>query len=1134
MSAATYSFLPFLRQGLANSLKNTGGARGVYTVELSLKADGAVADGTAPRDVELYGPGDIVGIDTRSVLKTDPLNYITNFEPNYVAYIDFYEEDFPWRYTPLTPETDRRLKSWLALVVLKVGEFDEGKNLVNRPLLYFTLKGVAAADVFPKADQLWAWAHVHVNTDVVNATVKAGATDMASVLDNLQSKINSDPDIAYSRIICPRKLEENTSYHAFLIPAFESGRLAGLGDTPANIAAAGTNIAWAGGATPVDFPIYYRWQFNTGTVGDFEYLVRILEPKPADLRVGRRDMDMTKPGANLKWEEADDFDLGGILRLGGALQVPRKMLPVEERDKLDKLDGWGSDRLPHPFQKQIATLLNLADDYSFKAANDANVDAQANGLPIDPNDDADPLITPPIYGRWHAMIERVLEDRDGNDIHHDYNWINELNLDPRYRVSAHFGTRVVQENQEEYMNAAWEQIGDVLKANEKIRFAQFAMAAADIWYAKHLLPMAKINPEKFLMISAPVQRRILMDGLTVHQVVRESVLPTAVVSAPMRRITRGRGRLVRRLQKHSPEIDFRPETLVGKLSREEIQVSPPKEIAPELPSASELADLLKPPGIPVFLEQLLRNMPWLPWALLAFALVLILLLLILASGMLVWGIAAAIAVGALYLFIRLRRWIKGLQAADAIKPGEQRPEVVDRLPKSANFKLVPFGSTFVPERGSAVDSPEAMQFKEGLRGAFELVEATRNTIPDPVPFKPINVQTATDVVVTKLDPKTTIPNWTWANVRIPGWIRDQLEKEIFTEAMAYPRFDYSMYKPLANISADLFLPNINLIEYNSITLLETNQEFIESYMVGLNHEFARELLWREYPTDQRGSYFRQFWDVSTLMASDIADHTGKTEEEIREMYRDIPKLHLWSRFSKLGEHDHRQKPGEPETEEVVLVIRGELLKKYPNAVVYAHKAVWAPKSEDDPTFDKTQSRVLYKPEEGDKDKPSFDVIRTPLYRAQVDPDITFFGFKLDVDEAKGNGNPETPTLQNAGWFFVIKERPGEPRFGFDIPKEEVDAAANLTWNDISWTEVLPGQGVIDAVNPAEAIALAANVPPNTPDATSQGFLDQRDEDLQIKWNSDGHAVDAADLAYILYQVPVLVAVHAAEMLPKNE
>lgn len=1132
MSMATYSFLPFLRQGLANSLKNTGGARAVYTVELSLKADGVVAGATQPRDVELYGPGDIVGIDARTVLKTDPHHYITNFEPNYVAYIDFYDEDFPWRYTPLTPEADRRLKSWLALVVLKETEFDEGRNLLNRPLPYFTLKGVAAADVFPKSDQLWAWAHVHVNSDIVGTTIKAGTADMAAVLDNLQSKISSDPDLAYSRIICPRKLEAKTAYHAFLIPAFESGRLAGLGDEPANIAAAGTKIAWENGATPGDFPIYYRWQFNTGTVGDFEYLVRLLQPKPVDLRVGRRDMDMTNPGANLKWEEAPDLDLGGILKLGGALQVPRKSLPPAERDKLDKLDAWGYDRLPHPFQKQIAALLNLPDDYSYKPADNANVNAKANGLPVGSNDDADPLITPPIYGRWHAMVERVLKDREGHPIHHDYNWINELNLDPRYRVPAHFGTRVVQENQEDYMLAAWEQIGDVLKANEKIRVAQFAMAAANVWYEKHVQPMAKSNPEKFMMISAPVQRRVLMDGYTVHHVVRESVLPTAVVSAPMRRLTRSRGRIMRRIRRHSSVTDFRPETLVGKLSREEIQVSPPKEIAPQLLSAGKLADLFKPSGIPIFLEGLLRKAPWLPWLLLVLALVLILVLMALVPGPLVWGISAAIAGGAAYWFNQLQGWVKGLQAAGAIKSDGQRPQVVDQLPKSSNFQLVPVGSAFVPERGSASDSEDAKLFKQGLRGAFELVEVTRATIPDPVPFKPINIQATAEVVATKLDPKTSIPNWTLAHVHIPAWIRDQLEKEIFTEAMAYPRFDYPMYEPLVKISADLFLPNINLIEYNSITLLETNQRFIESYMVGLNHEFAGELLWREYPTDQRGSYFRQFWDVSTLIASDAADHAGKTEEEVREMYRDIPKLHLWSRSSKLGGHDHRQKPGAPQTEEVVLVIRGELLKKYPNAVVYAHKAVWAPKSQSDAAYDKTQSRILYKPEEGDKEKPSLDVIRTPLCRAQVYPDITFLGFKLDIEEAKGEGDPVTPTLQNAGWFFVIKERPGEPRFGFDIPKEDVDSQPNLTWNDISWTEVLPGPGVIDAVNPAQTITLAASVPPGTPDATSQGFLDQRGEDLQIKWN--GSSVDAADLAYILYQVPVLVAVHAAEMLPKKE
>jgi hypothetical protein len=1133
MSAATYSFLPYLRQGLANSLKNTGGVRAVYTVQLGVQADGVTADTTAPRDIALYGPGDIVGIDTRAILKTDPLPNITNFEPNYVAYIDFYEEDYPWRYTPVTPESERRLKSWLALVVLKTAEFSEGSNLINRPLPYFTLKGIAAGNIFPKASQLWAWSHVHVNIDVVNATIKEGAASMGGVLDKLQSEIHKDRDVAFSRIVCPRKLEPSTAYHAFLIPAFESGRLAGLGDTAANIAAAGTKIAWADGATPVDFPIYYRWQFSTGSVGDFEYLVRILVPKPADLRVGRRDMDMTRPGANLEWQEAPDLDLGGILRLGGALQVPRETLPKEEREKLDKLDGWGADRLPHPFQKQIATLLNLADEYSYKRADGANADAQAGGLPIDPNEDADPLITPPIYGRWHAMIERVLEDRNGNPIHHNYNWINELNLDPRYRVPAHFGTRVVQENQEDYMNAAWEQIGDVLKANEQIRYAQFAMSAANIWYAKHVVPMASGNPAKFMMLSAPVQRRVLMDGLTVHHLVRESVLPAAVVAAPMRRITRSRGRLARQLQKHAAEDSFRPELLVSKLAEEKIHVSPPKEIPPELPSASKLAETLKPPSLPNFLAQWLRKMPELPWAILVMAVIIIILLLLLLSGALAWGLATLTAAVAIYLFIRLYRWQQELGAADGLKPAEQRPEVVDRLPKSPDFTLEPVGSTITPIRGGSIDSQEAVQFKAGLRDAFELVAVTRETIPEPAPFKPIDIEATTAVVATKLDPEQTIPKWTWANIHLPDRIRDQLVQEVFTQVMNYPRFDYPMYKPLVNISAELFLPNINLIEYNSITLLETNQEFIETYMVGLNHEFARELLWREYPTDQRGSYFRQFWDVSTLLASDSIDHSGLNEEEIRELYRDIPKLHLWPRASKLGEHDHRQMPGEPEIEEVVLVIRGELLKKYPNAVVYAHKAVWAPKSKDDPTFDKTKSRVLYKPEEGDKEKPSFDVIRTPLYRAQVEPDIAFFGFKLDIKQAKGESDPQTLTVDNAGWFFVIKERPGEPRFGLDIPTEDVDAAPNLTWNDVSWTDVLPGNGVIDATNPAQTITLATTVPANTPGANEQGFLDQRNEDLQIKWNGGGHAVDAADLAYILYQVPVLVAVHAAEMLPKN-
>src|SRR6202022_352385 len=97
-----------------------------------------------------------------------------------------------------------------------------------------------------------------------------------------------------------------------------------------------------------------------------------------------------------------------------------------------------------------------------------------------------------------------------------------------------------------------------------------------------------------------------------------------------------------------------------------------------------------------------------------------------------------------------------------------------------------------------------------------------------------------------------------------------------------------MYEPLKKKSIELFLPNINLVAPNSITLIETNQKFIESYMVGLNYEFGRKLLWRGYPTDQRGSYFRQFWDVRSYVPS-----PGETPAQLSEKLKDIPPIHQW-------------------------------------------------------------------------------------------------------------------------------------------------------------------------------------------------------------------------------------------------
>ena len=101
------------------------------------------------------------------------------------------------------------------------------------------------------------------------------------------------------------------------------------------------------------------------------------------------------------------------------------------------------------------------------------------------------MITPPLYGQWHAQTSRLLEATmpPTSD-----NWVHELNLDPRFRVPAGFGTAVVQEHQEEYMAAAWNQIGDVLEANRRIRFAHLAREVAGSMHRRHLAAQLTADP----------------------------------------------------------------------------------------------------------------------------------------------------------------------------------------------------------------------------------------------------------------------------------------------------------------------------------------------------------------------------------------------------------------------------------------------------------------------------------------------------------------------------------------------------------------------------------------------------------------------------------------------------------------
>jgi hypothetical protein len=1108
MALGTYSFLPWLRQGLANQITSgdndeTVRVRAQVNVGLELRGR-QVSDGELSppvpvnRPVALFGPGDIVGIDRRAIFRVEPRNWITNFEPNYLAHIEFYDEDFPWRYTPAAPDLDLgRLRPWITLVVLAEGEFTDGRNMKDKPVPFID---VPDPSVLPLADELWAWAHVHVNRSLAANDAEFVSDDMAAVIPKLEDVLNKNPDLAYSRIVCPRRLAENTPYHAFLIPTFEAGRRAGLGLEIGDIPA--TMSSWDPGPRPdpQSYPFYHRWFFRTGATGDFEALVRLLVPKPVDRRVGTREMDVQNPGSNVRG--LDKPELGGILKLGGALRPPSNVPP----DPPDIFERW-DETFPRPLQEDLARLINLADDY------------QTLG-------DPDPIITPPLYGTWHALRKRVLRDRDGNLINPPNNWVQRLNLDPRFRAAAGFGTRVIQDNQEKYMDAAWEQIGKVLEAQRRIRLGHFSVMISDIWFDRHLMPMLGVSHQKTLLMMAPLNKRVLTSGaVTVHHTLTTAFVQPAMTSPALRRIIRPRGRLIRKL----PFDDTTTlDQLIDRVNDGEVSAAPPKVAPPGVVTTDEAAAAVIPQDAPAWVIDLLRRFPRLALFVLIAALLLALIFVLLAFVFSLFPLFLVLAIVAIavgfYLYRLLLRWSNALRASDLLSDAGQTPEAIDRLPPSSNFTITEPGSGFVPTLGGT-DSVEAGRFKEALRNIFSLVQASAQ-VGAPIVKQRLDLVSFTANAVETVRPSRTIPVRVMAGVFVPPRLVNEMviPPEVFVEPMAYPVIDQPMYEPLTKRSSELFLPNINLIEFNSITLLETNQRFIESYMVGLNHEFARELLWREYPTDQRGSTFRQFWDVRGFFNAE-----NLNDETLKERLRDIPPLHRWSLNSELGTHDNRELSGEVE-EELVLVIRGELLKRYPNAVIYAHRACWQRKEvtaadkDLDPCLksggiDNTKERRLAPLTAAEEATPPRSKVLTPLYEAVVDPDIHFFGFDLTVAEAKG-GTGENPT-DDPGWFFVIKERPGEPRFGLDDSR----TSPLSVWNDLSWPDVQPD-------GPADFLVIADSPDGFTltaPGPSDEEKAPQRVEDLEVDWS---HEMSSAQLAYILWQAPVLVAVHASEMLPK--
>jgi hypothetical protein len=386
--------------------------------------------------------------------------------------------------------------------------------------------------------------------------------------------------------------------------------------------------------------------------------------------------------------------------------------------------------------------------------------------------------------------------------------------------------------------------------------------------------------------------------------------------------------------------------------------------------------------------------------------------------------------------------------------------------------------------GAGRPTPQAQEFRAAATALFRELSAAP---ADAVPVVALNLPQTRNTLIAELHPQKTLVESIRRKIRLAPGLSWQ-PKDPLEPIMAAPEFPQPMSQSLAELSQDWLLPGLAEVPPNTVSLLETNQKFIEAYMVGLNHEFARELLWNEYPTDQRGSCFRQFWNVAGRVPQpgEILDP---------EKQRDIKVIHGWDKSSPLGSNS--PKPASA-ADPLVLLVRGDLLRRYPNAIVYAVKAKMT-----------TQGRDLDEEE------------KHPIFVGKLEPDVSFFGFELTDERVRGGGSTDPH-----GWFFVLQERPSEPCFGLDV--SSAPAGIPGRWLDLSWGHLAGDAAGLEAI---KYIDLDQSLPD-----TSQ--IVPVPADPVVAWHATQglgpSGAKSSDLAFITLQRPARVAIHGSQMLPARQ
>lgn len=940
MTAPVYRFLPWARRGLAQgvlddeTIADTGGTHALparSTLPVSIDVNGTAATTT----VDLYGPGDVTGIDRRVILRSDPAPGATDFEPNYLVTIDFDPPDFPWMFTPARAVGDR-LRPWCVLIVVErtpdvAISIQPGAVL---PVLSIPLPDGPGREL-PDLAESWAWAHAQVLEE-------AGSNPG----NDLHVDLDVDPDRNLSRLVCPRILEPNTHYIAAVVPAFDHGVRRGLGEQPS-----GQDVlpAWdVNAANPIQsikLPMYHWFEFATAVPDDIESMAKRLHgPEHSPTGLGRRRVHaaaahpVVAASPHLPAEAANVTMFGALRPASTDATTP---MPAQHAALTDRL---------------------------------ASVVAARNTEQL----------PPPLYGEWPAATHELARPPAPG-------WFAELNSTVAHRIAAGLGAEVVRRNQEAFVQAAWQQVGQVRAANDLAGRARLAATVLQQLVARHIsvLALDRVVQTAGPMLAAVRSTAAVSDptAVTIARQLATSSVPTGATSSAFRRLASPQRQAVKRAMRAGAVqpgdgIVALTATVQGAMLVEPTTPTPDGLVA--LAGRASMQAAVDPDGTVSLaplglagrttlaavsrLEPETGTLPGL-------------------SGASVRYFPATELEAIFHATTGRRVDIVSGTLTPVRQPLRRRPPIdrpiVDRRIGPVPIRPVDPVDPFDPD--PVVIDPPILEPPEPVvdpvvTDAFATAVAELGTRVDlaapAIEFVGADPTALGNAVLARLAPAAVAR-------RVATMIAAPQPVDPFRGIMAFPILPEAAYRFLDELGGGWMLPSADGLEPDTAILLQTNPQFTSAFLVGMNHEMDSELLWRTYPTDQRGTPFQRFWDR--------IDGTV-----------DIEPVHLWPAEKPLATAGGGDADGQ-----IVLLLRGQLLRRYPNMVVYAVRGTHAAPGTE------------------------VEAAGRPVFTGRLQPDISLVGFGLTPQQ-----------LAADEWWFVLEQQLSSPRFGFDIG--DAPAGAHVT------------------------------------------------------------------------------------------